>query len=346
MTNKMERPLITFALFAYNQERFIREAVEGALSQTYFPLEVILSDDCSEDATFEIIKEMMKTYKGKHKVILNRNSKNLGIAGHINNVVRIAQGEWIVFASGDDISFPERTSIHYETVKNEHNIFYSGGGTIIIDENGIQYKTCGLDFFGIMRLTGCMAAYHKSCFQMFGELDSNICFEDHVLPYRALLLGKLKLINTPLVKYRCQTKDYFESYRKYSYFLKSLPYSFQQRKKDITLMIGKYSKETVEHLFNSADQYIYNLKPYHESDLVLNLYEASFLRRIKLIRSNSFLSTVRKAKLFLLSFKTIRIAYGKYLRYFKEKQSIPFDGQTLTVDLESVITGNVKIETF
>jgi glycosyltransferase involved in cell wall biosynthesis len=49
-----ERPLITFALFAYNQEQFIAEAVQGALSQTYSPLEIILSD-WSADSTFHVM---------------------------------------------------------------------------------------------------------------------------------------------------------------------------------------------------------------------------------------------------------------------------------------------------
>ena len=76
MTNSTEKPLITFALFAYNQERFIREAVEGAFSQTYSPLEIILSDDCSPDRTFEIMKEMAAEYTGPHTIVLNRNEKN------------------------------------------------------------------------------------------------------------------------------------------------------------------------------------------------------------------------------------------------------------------------------
>jgi len=42
-----EKSLITLALVAYNQERFISEALEGAFAQTYSPLEIILSDDCS-----------------------------------------------------------------------------------------------------------------------------------------------------------------------------------------------------------------------------------------------------------------------------------------------------------
>ena len=39
--NATDRPLVTFALFAYNQEDYIREAVEGAFAQTYEPLEII-----------------------------------------------------------------------------------------------------------------------------------------------------------------------------------------------------------------------------------------------------------------------------------------------------------------
>ena len=46
-----ELPLLTFALFSYNQENYIRQAVEGALAQDYPRLEIIISDDCSQDET-------------------------------------------------------------------------------------------------------------------------------------------------------------------------------------------------------------------------------------------------------------------------------------------------------
>ena len=55
MIELLEFPLVTFALFTYNQERYVREAVEGVLAQTYEPLEIIISDDCSTDMTFSII---------------------------------------------------------------------------------------------------------------------------------------------------------------------------------------------------------------------------------------------------------------------------------------------------
>jgi glycosyltransferase involved in cell wall biosynthesis len=101
-----ERPLVTFALFAYNQEKYIREAVEGAFSQTYSPLEIILSDDCSSDATFEIMQELARAYEGLHKVFLYKTSNNLGILEHFFARMSVANGQIFVCAAGDDISCP------------------------------------------------------------------------------------------------------------------------------------------------------------------------------------------------------------------------------------------------
>lgn len=105
-----ERPLVTFALFAYNQEKYIREAVEGAFSQTYQPLEIILSDDCSSDRTFEIMQEMAAAYEGAHTLRLRRSEINFGTAMHVEAVARAACGDLLVVAAGDDISQQNRVA--------------------------------------------------------------------------------------------------------------------------------------------------------------------------------------------------------------------------------------------
>src|SRR4051794_16250166 len=104
------RPLVTFAVFSYNQEPFIRQAVRAALDQTYARLQIVLSDDSSSDGTFDAMRQMAAEYRGDHQITLNRNDKNLGIGGHIRKLAELAKGEVIVIAAGDDISFPERTS--------------------------------------------------------------------------------------------------------------------------------------------------------------------------------------------------------------------------------------------
>ena len=103
-------PLVTFVLFAYNQERYVREAVKAALAQTYEPLEIVLSDDGSSDRTFEIMQEMAAAYDGPHEVRVVRNPHNLGLIPHVLARGREAKGELVIVAAGDDISKPERTA--------------------------------------------------------------------------------------------------------------------------------------------------------------------------------------------------------------------------------------------
>ena len=106
MTNK----LVSFCLITYNQENYIEAAVKGAFNQDYDNLEIIISDDGSTDRTYDIVKDLVDNYKGPHKVILNRNTPNLGIREHCNKVLyELAKGEYILLAAGDDVSDPKRT---------------------------------------------------------------------------------------------------------------------------------------------------------------------------------------------------------------------------------------------
>ena len=56
MNNK--KPLVTFAIFSFNQEKYIHDAVQAAFNQSYSPLHIILSDDNSSDKTFSIIENL------------------------------------------------------------------------------------------------------------------------------------------------------------------------------------------------------------------------------------------------------------------------------------------------
>lgn len=104
-----EGPLVTFVILAYNQEKYIRQAVEAAIAQTYNPLEIILSDDSSTDRTFEILNEMASAYRGPKTIVVRQTKDNCGTFLHVAEVAKLARGELLVLAAGDDISKPERT---------------------------------------------------------------------------------------------------------------------------------------------------------------------------------------------------------------------------------------------
>ncbi len=211
-----EQPLISFLLLAYNQERFIRDAVAGAFAQTYTPLEIILSDDCSYDRTFDIMSEMVASYSGPHKIILNRNERNLGIGAHMNWAQAAAGGELIVGAAGDDISVPARTErIFTEWVRMGRGICSIYSDAIIIDENSRELGALVGSQTGShvgtieeaiakvhVGVCGCTHVYSKRTFELFGAMDGRVYAEDLVIAFRNFLIGKIGYIGEPLVFYR------------------------------------------------------------------------------------------------------------------------------------------------
>lgn len=210
----MTRPLITFAVFGYNQERFIREAIEGAFAQTYEPLEIILSDDCSTDRTFEIMQEMASKYAGPHRLILNRNDPNLRFASHINRVMELATGDLFVLAAGDDVSLPARTEELYQgwdSAGRPSTCVYSDMDQIDKDGGLVRKAPCHGDFSNLTLdefvdrpiALICTYAFRKDLASQFPPLHADVVSEDFVFPFRALLRGnRLVYVNKPLVRYR------------------------------------------------------------------------------------------------------------------------------------------------
>jgi glycosyltransferase involved in cell wall biosynthesis len=205
------KPLISFLVLSYNQEHYIEEALNSAFSQTYEPLEVIISDDFSSDKTFEIIKEMVRVYEGKHRLILNRNDHNLGLTVHINHVANFFNGVLLICSAGDDISLPERTTKIYNAYLSSNlkakaiysDYFILKGdelfeGNYFIDEKYASMTDILKGSFGFL---GAVSCYHRDVFECFEPL-SNTPFEDTVLGFRAAILGGIKFIPEKLVKYR------------------------------------------------------------------------------------------------------------------------------------------------
>ncbi len=211
-----ERPLVTFALFAYNQEQFIREAVEGAFGQTYSPLEIILSDDCSKDRTFDIMEEVAASYSGKNEIKLIRNIENLGIAEHVNKVMSISSGDFIAFAAGDDISFPKRIENSVQIfMSNPHLMSVSldlirGEDPSYMDNTGVPNNSLRLTKFSIedfcrsttVHVNAPARMIRRQVYSMFGPLNSNCQVEDQPIMFRALLLGEIGVSNIKGVFYR------------------------------------------------------------------------------------------------------------------------------------------------
>ena len=95
---------VSFVIVTYNQEDYVKDAIQSVFSQTFSPIEIIIADDCSTDNTFKIIKSEVETYKGSNQVRVIRNEVNLGLSGNLQNAIRNSTGELLILMAGDDIS--------------------------------------------------------------------------------------------------------------------------------------------------------------------------------------------------------------------------------------------------
>jgi len=94
-------PIVSICTRTYNLEKFIAEALDSFLMQeTDFPFEIVIDDDCSTDATVEVIKK----YKEKFPTIFNVNllKKNIGVRMNFIKNMQRAKGKYIAPCDGDD----------------------------------------------------------------------------------------------------------------------------------------------------------------------------------------------------------------------------------------------------
>lgn len=209
----MEKPLVSYVLTAYNIENFIEESVKCAFNQTYQNLEIVLSDDCSTDKTFDIMKKMADEYKGPHKIVLNRNEKNMGISQHMSKCyTELASGEIIIAAHGDDVSLPERTQISVDFLLEHPEHTAVSLGVKAVNEDGIPLtETChdaivtkilSYDFNGGGNIPAPSRAFLKKVMTTFGPLNDDCPTEDELITFRALMLGKNAFLPEIGVYYR------------------------------------------------------------------------------------------------------------------------------------------------
>lgn len=105
-----QSPLVSVIIPVYNGHDHLAKAVDSILEQTFLNLELILVDDGSKDGSPQILQE----YEQKDSRVRFVVRENLGLAATLNELVELAQGEWIARMDQDDIALPHRLARQLE----------------------------------------------------------------------------------------------------------------------------------------------------------------------------------------------------------------------------------------
>jgi glycosyltransferase involved in cell wall biosynthesis len=205
---------VTMIVTGFNQSHLIDEAIKGAFDQAHGNLQIILTDDCSTDDTYALMCAAAERYDGPHRVLVNRPPQNLGTYGNIHHAFERATGDLIVFAGGDDVSYPQRaTAVARCWLETGADAFYSSFD--VIDEHGqvlernftpVATTLFIIDYFpGDRRryLYGASTACHRSVLERFPAPPRRIRSEDTYLTLMVTVNGgQIERIDESLVAYR------------------------------------------------------------------------------------------------------------------------------------------------
>lgn len=125
------RPRVTVLMPVYNAERYLREAIDSILAQTFTDFELLLINDGSTDGSVSIIESY-----DDPRIRLAHNERNLGLVPTLNKGIDLARGEYIARMDSDDVSMPERLEKQVAFMDANSDCSVVAAKILQIDEDG------------------------------------------------------------------------------------------------------------------------------------------------------------------------------------------------------------------
>ena len=135
------KPLVSILIPAYNSERWIVEAIESALNQSWSPKEIIIVEDGSRDGTLSIARKFASS------MVNVVTQANQGAAAARNKAYSLSQGEYIQWLDADDVLAPDKISKQMELLLQEgspRTLVSSAFGRIRHRVNGARFSPTSL----------------------------------------------------------------------------------------------------------------------------------------------------------------------------------------------------------
>ncbi len=206
-----ELPFVTVFTPNYNKSKYLAEAIESVLHQTYENFEYIIVDDCSTDDSWDIISD----YASKdERIKAYRNDENLKIVKTRNKGFQFSSKEAKYYAilDSDDVSTPERLEKQVNFLEENPRYGLIGSDLIVIDEESKEigyrkYASSDLDIRKVITRLNPIAQssvlIRKQAIQEVGFYDEkwSVC-QDYDYWLRIGINWKLKNFDKSLIKYR------------------------------------------------------------------------------------------------------------------------------------------------
>lgn len=234
---KKEKELLSVIIPSYNHEKYIGQAIESVLSQTYRNLELIIIDDGSEDNSVPFIKQ----YDDPRITLVVQ--QNEGAHRAINRGLEMAKGDYLAILNSDDIYSKDRFAIMIRELEKDSELDFVCSYLEVIDADG---KSLGIkkgwenmlsweapnkdlslqaesDFVSNLLVTNFISTtsnflFTRKLYQEIGGMRNLRFAHDWDFALRAAEVTKCKIVKKPLMKYRVHATNTISSNRKWMLF--------------------------------------------------------------------------------------------------------------------------------
>ena len=131
ISKKSTMPKVTVLMSVYNGERYLKEAIDSILTQTFTDFEFLIIDDASTDKTPDILRSYSDP-----RIRIVTNQENIGLTKSLNKGLELAKGEYVARMDADDISLPDRFMEEVNYLDSNLDVAVVGTGRENVDSEG------------------------------------------------------------------------------------------------------------------------------------------------------------------------------------------------------------------
>lgn len=210
MKKQTKKPLVSIVLPVYNAEKYLAEAIDSVLKQTYRKWELIIVDDGSTDSSAQIAQKFAKRSKRIH---FFQNKTNRGVAFTANKAIKKAQGQFIARMDADDIMYHRRLEKQVVFLQENPQVVLVGTQCNLIDAQGkfMGEKLFPTDFSEIKKQAFINLPIQQPSMMVNTALlpksfkwyrVTTLSAEEHELFFKLLQYGEIANLPQKLHKYR------------------------------------------------------------------------------------------------------------------------------------------------
>lgn len=205
------KPKISVCILTYNREKYLAECLSSILNQTFLDFEVIVSDDCSADATAEVMRGFTDP-----RVRYVRNDTHIGVFPNMNRCLELATGEYVCILHDDDLYAPRFLELEAAMLDRHPSAAFVHCAVYVIDVGGTRRRMirayshdCLLDgkqeflrYLGGHNVCCSTVMVRRDLYRRAGAFDTDLLCSDWLMWLQLALHGDVAYLAEPLVAMR------------------------------------------------------------------------------------------------------------------------------------------------